>query len=217
MISSKLFYFWKSTPPPPPSIQYTLFSLLYFMFVLLTSMHHLYPSCITAMRSFFAFLSEKRDKKFKFLFCCFDCSIYLGVCYRVWVGSSVYMGWWQCIQWSTGRLIYSHNQNKQKFNFKIFELFQIVNDQTKEHLLYQWIFKNYKIYCLEPMNVNWWANWLECISFLSHDNEVTVGGVKVQLEQWRDGVSCAWRGSGGFIAGPLFQISFPYVSLCRSL
>jgi len=29
---------------------------------------------------------------------------------------------------------------------------------------------------------NWWANWLECISFLSYDNRVIVGGIKVQLE-----------------------------------
>ena len=127
----------------------------------------------------------------------------------MWVGSSVYMGWWQCIQWSTGRLIYSDNQNKQEFNLKIFELFQIVNDQTKEHLLYQWIFKNYKIYCLEPMNVNWWANWLECISFLSHDNEVTVGGVKVQLEQGR----CFLRLEG--VWGVHIGASFSdFISLC---
>ena len=59
----QIVLFLEIPPPPSPSIQYTLFSLLYFMFVLLTSMHHLFPSCITAMLSFFVFLSEKRDKK----------------------------------------------------------------------------------------------------------------------------------------------------------
>ena len=69
---NQIVLFLEIPSPPPYCIQYTLYSLLYFMFVLLTSMHHLYPSCISAMLSFFAFPSERTDKKFQILFCCLE-------------------------------------------------------------------------------------------------------------------------------------------------
>ena len=51
------------------------------------------------------------------------------------------------------------------------------------------------------------------VSLLSLYHWIKGGGVKVQLEQGRDGASRTWRRSGSSITGALFQIPFPYDSL----
>ena len=55
------------------------------------------------------------------------------------------------------------------------------------------------------------------VSLLSLCHWIKGGGVKVQLEQGRDGASRTWRRSGSSITGALFQIPIPYDSLYKSI